>query len=713
MVLIIALLGLITKTKMQAFPKDLNKFIAATEKYTYFDRNGVRLNVTYENQWNVNDQIQLHAVPELLLKAFVFSEDKRYFEHSGIDWLARLNASKQNVLAGDVIRGASTITEQVVRMIHPRPRTVWSRWLEGFEAMTLESQFSKLEILEFYINHVPYKARRRGIVQAADYYYDRDLETLNEKELLTLAVLIRSPQWLDPVKRSEKLNQSINNLLGRMEQADLLHKDPNIINKQKLALLTPGKTYYTQNFVDYVSQQDETWQTGSRNVYTTLDLELQRKVQGMLDNRLDNLSRHHVQNGAVLIVDHETNEILSWVVGYSNHKDKAFNKINSVITRRQPGSALKPLLYANTFMHGWTAATMLDDVPLQESVGLGMHTYNNYSREHYGLISAREALGNSLNIPAVKAVQYITPNVFLGFLYDLGIKSLSGHPNVYGDGLALGNGEISLYELVQAYTVMARMGDFKPLSFIDGDHIGNGNRTVISEEVASLIGDILSDPGAREKEFGWGSILNFPYQTAIKTGTSSDYRDAWSIGYNDKYTVGVWIGNLDYSEMHEVTGSSGPALVLRSIFNELNKNREVRPLYLSNKLVRKRICITTGLEADEHCEAKDEWFIPGTLTSLKAETEKKNIRIKKPGNGLMMAMDPRIQDDHEYFEFKLTEINNVENIRWYVNGEKVGETANNIFHWKLHRGKFVAYAEVLVKGENMPIITENVSYKVN
>lgn len=383
-------------------------------------------------------------------------------------------------------------------------------------------------------------------------------------------------------------------------------------------------------------------------IHTTLDLELQDEVQRIIDNRLQRLAYRQVGNGAALIIDHETNQILPWVVGYAGQKDKPFNQVDAVLARRQPGSALKPLLYTNALLHGWTAATCLDDSPLEEGVGIGMHSYQNYSRAHYGNVSVREALGNSLNIPAIRAIQFVGLETFLSFLRDLGIESLSQHPNVYGDGLALGNGELSLRELVEAYTVLARMGDHKPLSALEGQHLQSNNRRVFSDDVASLIADIMSDPAAREKEFGLNSILNFPHQTAVKTGTSSDYRDAWAVGFNDKYTVGVWMGNMDYSPMQEVTGSTGPALALRSIFKELNQNREARPLYLSNELVKQRICIETGLIATAECEARDEWFVSGVGPNTIASTSVE-VRMRKPSKGLSLAMDPRIPDDHEYF----------------------------------------------------------------
>ncbi len=711
-VVMFATLAVITASQLQPIPDDLSQHIGTIKRNTYVDRVGRRLNVTFENTWNLSDRLDSHDLPKGLQQAFVLAEDKRFFEHAGVDWQARFHALKQNLIAGEVVRGASTISEQVTRMLHPRPRKLWSRWLEGFEATALERQHSKLEILEFYLNQVPYKARRRGVVQAAHYYFDRDLDTLSEKELLTLAVLVRSPRWLDPEKHNDKLERSVNDLARRMAQLDMLSEPYEKIATRKITVKRSQKTYNVQHFLAFANRQATALDRVGHAIHTTIDLELQDKVQNIIDNRLQRLAYRQVGNGAALIIDHKTNQILSWVIGYAGQNDKPFNQVDTVRARRQPGSALKPLLYTNALLRGWTAATRLDDSPLEEGVGIGMHSYHNYSRAHYGSVSLREALGNSLNIPAVRAIQFVGPETFLSFLRELGIESLSQHPNVYGDGLALGNGELSLYELVEAYTVLARMGDHKPLSALDGQHLLSNNRRVFSDDVASLIADIMSDPAAREKEFGLNSILNFPHQTAVKTGTSSDYRDAWAVGFNDKYTVGVWMGNMDYTPMQEITGAAGPALALRSIFKELNQNRDARPLYLSHELVKQRICADTGQIATAECEARDEWFISGVGPDTKTNTPAE-VRIRKPSKGLSLAMDPRIPDDHEYFEFALADLEEIERVQWFVNGRLIATTKSPNYNWKLSRGKFSAYAEVLLKNDHPPVKTDVVQYRVN
>ena len=219
----------------------------------------------------------------------------------------------------------------------------------------------------------------------------------------------------------------------------------------------------------------------------------------------------------------------------------------------------------------------------------------------------RAALANSLNIPAVKALQYVGQEVFLKRLHSLGIESLDAHPDIYGDGLALGNGEVSLLELVQAYTVLARGGVYSPLRVVDEDLVGA--RLIFTPQVTSLIGHILSDDQARVLEFGAGGVLNLPVQTAVKTGTSSDHRDTWALGFNHRYTVGIWMGNLDRTPSDGVTGASGPAFVLRGVFAALNQKTAPRPLYFSQSLVRKEVCLPGPTSSN--CRRGSEWFVPG------------------------------------------------------------------------------------------------------
>ena len=694
-------LTLATLLALQPVPHDLATLTGDIERQRLLDRHGQVLNISYQNRWNIHERLALHQIPETLQQALIAAEDKRFFEHHGIDWLARLSALWQNLAAAGKVRGASTISEQVVKMLQPRPRTLWSRWLEGFEAQRLETHNSKLAILEFYLNQLPYAAQRRGVKQAASYYFDRDLDTLNQREMLALAVMVRAPRWYDPIKQPGNLQRAVEDLATRMTEAGkFTTAQAAALAEQKIEPQRPEHTINAAHFLAYLQARPETLALGPQ-VTTTLDAGLQQTVQGILDSRLRLMKSSGVGNGSALVVDHQRGEILAWVVGHATTEGAAFNQIDPLLVPRQPGSTLKPLLYALAVERGWSAATLLADTPLDEGVGSGLHSYQNYSRQYYGQISLREALGNSLNIPAVRTIQFVGAADFLQFLQQSGIESLTDHPYLYGDGIALGNGEVTLLVLVQAFTTVARMGDYKRLSAIEGESAGSGYR-IINPDSASLIADILSDPQAREKEFGSDSILNLPQQTAVKTGTSSDYRDAWSIGYNDRYTVGIWFGNLDYQPMHEVTGSTGPAMALRTVFKELNRGRTVKALYLSPNLVRRPVCAESGLpgEFGDGCTLRDELFVAGELPESPSESRaSEGVRLRTPTPNLQLAMDPRIPDDHEFFQFELSHVEGLQRVEWFINGKLADSTTTPTWRWQLSRGEFVAHARVYLNAK--------------
>ena len=713
-----------TRADLRPLPRSLNFENSNIRKVQILDRNGVPLTVTYQNRWNIHDYVPLHDIPPLLQKAFVASEDRRFYEHHGVDWQARFMALFQNIRSFRAVRGASTITEQVVRLWRPRPRNLWSRWLEGFEASRLEKMFSKEQILECYLNQVPYAAKRRGVVQAALYYFDRDPDTLNPKEIMALAVMVRAPGRLNPHENVKRLEKPILRLARKMRgvvQAALHEQSINQakFNSLRNISLDIGKAPFTQNAEHFIQYLYETTPASRlsklRRLRTTLSAPLQNKIQRVLDQRLRDLKAKGVHNGAVLVVDHKRNEVLAWVNGGASSDEIAETWIDAVTTPRQPGSTLKPFLYALALEKGWTAATPIDDLPLDAPVGHGLHTYHNYSRIHYGALPLRQALGNSLNIPAVRTIQFVEVTHFLDCLKRLGIESLHQHPDYYGEGLALGNGEITLLELTHAYTVLANRGRYNDLStFGNGDFQTTAGKQVFSPETASLIGNILSDPDARKLEFGRGSLLRFPVQTAVKTGTSSDYRDAWAVGYNDRFTAGVWLGNLNRRPSLGVTGASGPALVLRSVFAELNRNRRTHPLYLSPRLKKRDIRLETGASHHHRCVTASEWFVPGTEPEIRPVQQPAPGRpyLQSPTHGLQLAMDPRIPDDHEAFQFKIDRVPQGARIDWYVDDKLSAKTLTTSYLWPLSKGTHSTLAKIWPVGSDSPVETTSVNFVV-
>jgi len=707
-----AALALATRASLEPLPASLD-VVAAIEpgrddwnRRQVLDRNALPLTVTFATGWNVYDRVALHDVPRFLRDAFVAAEDRRFWAHSGVDWLARLAAVATNLRHGTSIRGASTISEQVVRMLNPRPRTLWSRWVEGFEAHRLERAFGKHEILEFYLNQVPYASNRRGIRQAARHYFARDLGTLSRKEMLALAVLVRAPSRLDPWRAPGAADAAIARLADALVEHGVLDADErDAVLAEPLELAAPRLAVHAPHFVRHARREAERSAPYAARVMTTLDGTLQAKVQAMLDERLAALAPLGVGDGAVLVADHTTGEILVWAVAGGANPDGPATHIDAVTTRRQPGSALKPFVYALALDSGWTAAEIIVDAPLVESTSFGLHSYRNYSRRHYGPVTLRDALGNSLNVPAVKALQFVGAERFLETLHALGFDGLDAHPDHYGDGIALGTAEVSLLELVQAYASLANGGMFRPLTTLLHEGRVRPARRVFSPEAASLVADILSDPEARALEFGHDSVLRLPVQTAVKTGTSSDFRDAWAVGFDHRHVVGVWIGNLDRKPSTGVSGSTGPALLLRAIFAELHRGRTTRPLPLAPALERHTVCVPvphTGnpTSGTSGCVERDEWFLPGTAPAERqriAADAPAPLTLRQPTHGLRLAYDPRIPSDAQAFEFVIAGALPDDDVRWIVD-DREHPSQGPTWLWPVTRGEHRVSAAVYRDG---------------
>lgn len=702
----VLVLSMATSMALREIPQNLSALTQASVKPQLLDRNGNPLTITYQNRWNAHNVLPLHRIPSFLQQAFILAEDKRFYQHSGMDWRARFNALWQNVVALRGVRGASTISEQVIRMIHLRPRSLWARWLEGWEARELERHFDKATILEFYLNQVPYAAQRRGVQQAATYYFDRDLNTLSEKEMLALAVLVRAPSRFDLYKSTERIEGRLSVLLKRSEKQGLV-SDKVAVAAQSLKVNKPKPMLDVSHFANHIYRQAK---PGKHKIHTTLDSGMQHFAQLVLNERLKKLKSKRVSNAGMIVIDHQTDEVLVWAV--SSGQDKEAAAYDTLLVKRQPGSTLKPFVYALALEKGWTAATLIDDSPLKEGVGRGVHAYRNYSNTYYGDISVRKALGNSLNIPAIKAAQYVGVDPLLATLTRLGINDLNLRSVDYGHGIALGNAEISLYSLANAYAAIARGGVYRLLKKTDLAPVARSAR-VFSPEVSSLIGNILSDADARAQEFGRGSPLHLPIQTAVKTGTSNDYRDAWVMAYNHRYVVGVWMGNLNNEPMDNITGSNGPALAMRAMFSELNRHSETKPLFISRKLVRYDICTETGLIDNGQCTTAKEWFLATNQPSMNPSVvDNVSYAIAQPVDQMLVARDPRIADGSEALEFKLNHDEGVHKVDWFVNDQLIASTPKTSYYWPLQAGEFSVSAKVYQQRKSEVVETQRVSYEV-
>lgn len=673
------------------------------QNFRITDRYGQPLLIDYHHHWNHHDQQPLHHFPDFLVDMLLLSEDRHFFQHHGVDWHAKMSAVWQNIKARRVVRGASTITEQVVHLLTNRPRTMWAKWLEMIESQLLERKISKNHILEFYVNQVPFASNRHGMVQAARYYFDRDLSTLTNKEILALVILIKAPSSYDLKKSVLRVTQKIEPLIEKLHATGALTSAQILELAKQPLILSPSKplvnAHHFVRFLQKYHQADLHLQR-TRLIRTTLDVTLQDYAQRILDQRLRFLKNRQVNNGAVVVMDHTTGEILAWVVGGATLKkgETPSSMIDAVMALRQPGSLLKPFVYAMALTKEWTSTTIIDDAPLTGPVGTGMHKFKNYSNIHYGSVTLREALANSLNVPAVKTIQYVGTAAFLGTLKKLGFEKLQHHgADIYEEGLALGNGEVTLLELVRAYGTLANKGNIQEPKFF----VQHGKKSqlmgVFPSTVTSIISDILSDPWARRLEFGTASVMNLPIQTAIKTGTSSDYRDASIVGYNHKYVVGIWMGNLDNTPMDGITGAIGPALSLRSIFSFLNQYEESSDLYKSPELVQRDICVKR--DSSTPCIWHTELVLPTPeIKSTEVIRYTQQIKFLKPTPGLQMAIDPRIPLASQKFEFKLSSLGAGNRVEWFVNGVLVASTTRPVYAWPLSKGK--KYVKAIVYNDN-------------
>jgi len=651
----LALLALATLCAQRSLPDTLRLDAEAAATPEVLDRDGRPLQISYDGGWNLHGRVALERIPATLRNAFVESEDRRFWQHHGIDWRARVAALWTNLRAGHALRGASTISEQVVRILHPRPRTVWSRWVEGFEAMRLEARFNKADILEFYLNQVPYGANRRGVAPAAQYYFGRSLDTLSPDEMLALAVMVRAPSRF--AREPLALQARVRRLAATLQTRGQWPADATIAVVP--AFVRSAPELHAAHFRAFAAQEAARLRPGQVRVHSSLDVALQASAVAFLRERLRDLARDGAGQGAVLVVDLDGNRVRAYASADRRHPHVV--GIDAVQTPRQPGSTLKPLLYAQALERGWRADTTIADAELRERINGGLHEYRNYSRTHYGTVTVAEALGNSLNIPAVKALQFVGQAPFLARLQALGVHSLTEQPDYYGDGLALGNGALSLYELVQAYTALARDGVWQPLTVFDDTGPQPPPRALIGRDAARTISAILSDASSRLLEFGEGGVLRFPVRTAVKTGTSSDYRDAWTVAYNGRWLVGVWIGNLSGAATEGVTGARGPALLTRSLL--------------------------AGLPVDTPLRAAALHLDPDADTAAPLDALPATPRIGQPFDGLMLARDPRIPDELEALRLEIAWRETPVAVRWEIDGAIVAETTEAQYDWPLAVGE--------------------------
>lgn len=560
----------------------------------------------------VNHWVGLEDMPPLLVQAVMRAEDKRFYSHPGLDPLALARALKDNIQAKRVVSGASTITQQLLRTLdQPKDRALSTKLREMYWSLRVDLSREKADILEAYLNRVAFGPSVYGVEEASRYYFDKPAVALSPAEAAALAVTIRSPSTLDPFthRGTEELKPWTDRLLDALAEDHILTQESAERAKaQKLELSELAPPFLAPHFCDLLLRSE----LAHRGVLeTSLDLELQTSVEGMVKNHLALLADNRVGNAAVVVAEVETGEVLA-LVGSADFTHRRDGQHNAAVSLRQPGSTIKPFTYALLLQRTGQAGFILPDLDLYEDAELESFVPKNYDRHFHGPVSMRTALACSYNVPAVRALERVGTERLLLLLRRLGLSDLTQEPEHYGLGLTLGDGSTSLFQLVQAYRTLARGGMTGPLTLLKTGERGTADR-VLDPKACYVIQDILSDRDARIPSFGTPNALELPFDCAVKTGTSKGYRDNWAVGFTPEHVVGVWVGNSDGSPMRDVSGITGAGPLFRDIMLTLGDGGEfVRPGGLENK----DICGMSGQVARPHCPSQlSEPCVDGVLLS--------------------------------------------------------------------------------------------------
>ncbi len=495
----------------------------------------------------------LAVISPLVISATLAVEDEHFWQHRGIDLPAVARATLQNLRSDRVVSGASTITMQLARLKAGHPRNLVGKLLQAFDALRLERALDKDGILEQYLNLAPYGAGTIGVEAASRRILGKPSRHLSLAEAATLVGLPQAPTLLNPLRAPAAALRRQRTVLARMLRSGLISQEEHDqAVREPLHFIDQPPALSAMHFTDWVLAQA----SPPGEVRTTLDLDLQQQIERLVAEHVRSMSAGGLTNAAVVVIDNADCSLLA-MVGSADYWDGDDGAVNGAVARRQPGSALKPFTYALAFSKGLSPASVVADIETEYLGANGtLYAPRNYSDEYSGPVLLAEALGRSLNVPAIRLANTVGVDELLARLHAAGFSSLDQDAGHYGLGLTLGNGEVTLLELGQAYAMLASGGRARPVRALLGPPPAEA-ATVFSEEVSFLVTDILSDEGLRIRAYGAATPLLLPFPIAIKTGTSSNWRDSWAIGYTKRYTVAVWSGDFGGDTMDRLSGSLG------------------------------------------------------------------------------------------------------------------------------------------------------------
>ncbi|MEB3336912.1 MAG: transglycosylase domain-containing protein [Leptolyngbyaceae bacterium] len=702
--LALLLLGLGVRSLPYLAPIHATDLVQDQQAIAFTDRNGLPLGTLLTRDQNHTAVVSLAQISPYFIQAILAAEDGRFYQHGVLEGRAIVRSTLEALRAGEFRSGASTITMQLARMLDPVPMNLWGKVQEIWLAWRLAAGMTKDEILHAYINRLPMGGNIYGVEAAARSYFGLPAADLNIAQASLLAALPNNPTYLNPydywepmkVRQAYVLNRMVKDGYITQSQADRAYGEAIALQSRQQGIIA------APHFLFWLASQLP--QSHAAQVQTTLDRSLQQFAEAQVQQVLRTLAPHNVHHAAALVIDNHSGEILAYVGSPDYFSEAQGGRNDGVQALRQPGSTLKPFLYQLALENRTIRPnTVLADVPTYYAIpGAKLYSPTDYTETFQGPVRVRIALANSLNIPAVRVLEQVGVQAFLDRLHQLGFEHLTQSPEHYGLGLSLGSGEVSLWELARAYVTLARQGQAVPLvthfadpssKSLSGDSpeipptplTKGGNNTwkppfflaqrrdsaggrggslpmpatsqaslqqapnQNPKSEALLITDMLSDRHARAKAFGVNSILNLPFPAAVKTGTSSDFRDTWTVGFTSDYTVATWVGNFNGDPMRQVSGVVGAAPLWNRIMLHLHEQQEPTAFPAPPDLVQRPICALSGLRPTSACPTVvQEYFYTQDLSDYERQVDT-FYQLTSQGTG--KTPQPRLNLPAEYNEW--------------------------------------------------------------
>lgn len=711
-------------------------FRNASYSTTFTDRNGKELRTYLSTDETYAKYCRLSEVSPYFLRAIVLIEDKKFYDHNGISVKSIMRALWQNISRRKVVSGGSTITMQLAKMIyHHQDRGILNKISEMFSALKFEMHVSKNEILESYINRLPFGNMVYGVNQASYFYFGKAPSMLSLNQAIYLALIPKSPSQYNP-------NRHLSILKKRWKIILESFKDNNHITLDEYKRAESEGIHFQSNpfpflaphFIEMVREKYRAKSIPDR-IQTTLDYRIQSEIQGIIRGHMVRLNRFRVSSAAAVVLDTRSHEVLGFVGSPDYFNDSNAGNVNLAVALRQPGSTLKPFVYGLALESGYTPSTILPDIKFPSKGGF--FPKNHDGREH-GPLRLRVALACSYNIPAFYLAMKLKPAQVISKLQQAGFTYLKSDSGFYGETIALGSGEVRLLDLATAYSAFSNKGIMYTPRFIKEEH--SKEVKLFDPVTAFLIWDILSDPAARFASFGYDSSMRLPFPLAVKTGTSKGFKDKWAVATNSEYTVGVWIGNPSGTNMEDTTFVGNVSTILRDIFLALQKDWTRGGIEIPSGVEKRRVCALSGELATPLCsdtveeyfdsqnlpkqvctwhvrengitkvhypELYGQWAINHSSSEIGGIDREKEKRISFPQQGDFFSISGAISRESQQITFEVMGFHPGEEIEYIVDGALYKrEVFPHFPFWKLQPGNH--HLEIRFSGR----ILDSISFTV-